>query len=121
MAKKKFDKKSFVIASLRKASYRWPARSEALNKSKTAPNTYTCNMCKDSFGRKDVRLDHIDPIVDPTTGFIGWDSYVERLFCEVDGFQVLCDTCHDSKTMTERELRKQYRKLRKDEDNDKKK
>ena len=29
-------------------------------------------------------------------------GFVERLFCEVDNLQVLCESCHDAKTKAER-------------------
>jgi hypothetical protein len=116
MAKKKtFSKKAFIIASLRKASYRWSPRTAAFTAARVSRGLYCCNLCKGEFSNKEVALDHVNPVVDPVEGFTTWDEYIKRMFCEVDGFQVLCDTCHTSKTMTERELRKQYRKLRKDE------
>lgn len=29
-------------------------------------------------------------------------GFVERLFCEIDGLQVLCNNCHDLKTKQEK-------------------
>ena len=50
-------------------------------------------------------MDHIDPVVNPETGFTTFDDYIERMFCGVAGFQVLCKSCHDAKTYLENQLR----------------
>jgi hypothetical protein len=44
--------------------------------------------------------------VDPVLGFQGWDTYVERLFVEQDGYRLLCKTCHAEVTQKQREVRK---------------
>lgn len=105
------SKKSFTIASLRRASYRWPARSQAANAAKVSRGVYTCNMCKQETRNKDKIVDHIAPVVDPVKGFIGFDDYVDRLFCDADGFQVLCKTCHAIKTKQENDLRKETKNV----------
>jgi hypothetical protein len=53
-----------------------------------------------------VQVDHINPVVDPAKGFINWDIYIDRIFCEVDKLQVLCRSCHKEKTAEEKLLRK---------------
>jgi hypothetical protein len=37
-------------------------------------------------------------------------DFIDRLFCDVDGFQVLCNSCHDAKTMMEDTLRAKFNK-----------
>ena len=54
---------------------------------------------------RNIAVDHIDPVVNPTTGFVSWDNLIERLFVEKDGLQLLCKACHDEKTSDERKLR----------------
>jgi hypothetical protein len=61
------------------------------------------------FGPKEVALDHIEPVIDPKVGFTTWDSYIERLFCEADSFQVLCHADHDQKTQIEDAMRMHYK------------
>lgn len=72
-------------------------------------------MCKETVpasvgtrGNKkpNVFVDHIEPVVNPETGFVSWDEYIERLFVEEDGLQVLCKECHDKKTKEEKERRR---------------
>jgi hypothetical protein len=58
---------------------------------------------------KNIVADHREPIV-PVTGFISYDSWIERCFIELEGFQALCHKCHSDKSSQEREQRKKYRK-----------
>ena len=99
--------KSFIISALRKASSRWGPKNEVLKLARTGRNQYTCAECgEEKLGRKDVAVDHIDPIVDPAVGFTSFDDWVERCFVEVGGYQVLCSPCHTSKSNTEKEIAK---------------
>jgi hypothetical protein len=104
-------KKSFAIASLRRASYRWVGRYSAFNGSKVGRNQYKCEMCPEDVvhGRKDVQLDHRIPIV-PVEGWDGFDNYIDRLFVEKEGFAVLCKPHHKEKTVKENAIRKENRK-----------
>jgi hypothetical protein len=44
--------------------------------------------------------------VDPKKGFVGWDVYIDRMFCEIENLQVLCKPCHKIKTDQEKLERK---------------
>jgi 5-methylcytosine-specific restriction endonuclease McrA len=110
MAKeKKYEPFGFAIAALRRASYRWPANSEALKKARIARNEYECAGCNNVFGRREIQKDHIEPVV-PTTGWDSFDSFIERLYCKVDGIAILCKKCHSVKTKAENELRRKNKK-----------
>ena len=58
---------------------------------------YQCNLCKSWFPEKEISVDHkieagqLNKLED-------LPGFVKRLFCEVDGLQVLCDECHQNKT-----------------------
>ncbi|NDD84110.1 hypothetical protein EBZ38_07530 [bacterium] len=106
----KQELKKFLVPVLRRASYRWKPRSEALKKARVDRGLYQCNSCKESFKQTDICLDHVFPVVNPKVGFIEWNSYIERMFPDIDGFQVLCKLCHDVKTKLEDEMRKIYNK-----------
>ncbi len=108
--KEEHDKelKSFVIATLRRASYRWYSRTEALKNARVSRGLYKCESCGAVEKKANVQLDHISPIV-PTTGWDTWDGFINRLFCEISGYQVLCSVCHTVKTRVEGELRKKNR------------
>jgi 5-methylcytosine-specific restriction endonuclease McrA len=104
--------KGFIINTLRRASYRWPPRNEALKLAKVDRNQYKCAHCTQIFGRKDVQIDHKIPVVS-LQGFTSWDDYVSKMFCDLDGFQILCTSCHDSKTLVENQERKANRPTKK--------
>jgi 5-methylcytosine-specific restriction endonuclease McrA len=104
-----FVLKSFLIAVLRRASYRYPSRSEALRAAKKAYNWYQCAQCRKEYVRKDVQVDHIQPLVDPASGFTSWDTFIARLFVGIEGLQVLCKPCHKIKTQAENAERRKYR------------
>jgi len=110
--KKLLTAKQFAILALRKSSYRWIPREEARRLAKIGRNQYKCSDCSKIFGRKDTKIDHINPVV-PVSGWVGFDSYVDRLYCETIGFQVLCKDCHSKKTKIENIERKRLRNLTK--------
>lgn len=97
--KVRLSKAQFVKNALRRASYKWPPRTESLRKARVGRGDYLCNLCKKIFKRKEVQVDHIIPVIDPLTGFNGFDEYVERLLCDEDNFQVICISCHKTKTL----------------------
>lgn len=120
MTKKTRPKKKFVfvlqaavLSALRRLSRRWPPYNEVLNRQKTEifiPSKkgkpmrrvkYTCEGCQVSVGRKECAVDHISPVVDPDTGFIDYQTFIDRLFCPVENLQVLCEACHGIKTKQE--------------------
>lgn len=122
--------KNRVINSLRRLTFSHPPRNQALNKMKVAAATFACEKCGDwyysgkseknlakieaEFPDKDIQVgkvyvDHIEPIV-PLTGWESWDSYIERMFCEKEGLQILCEECHDVKTRAEKKKRVDNRK-----------
>ena len=113
-------KKSFIVSTLRAGNRRWPPRYNTLNAAKTEKRInvstgrlaqhYKCAECLEEFPAKVVQVDHIKPVVDPKKGFISWDVFIDRMFCDEDNLQVLCKACHDKKTTKEREVKKNARK-----------
>ena len=105
---------SFIKGGLRSISNRWPPKFETLKEARTGRGEYLCagynkkaHKVSLTVNRKrNVFVDHIAPVVDPVEGFTTWDNLIERLFCEKDGFQVLCGECHSNKTKDERVIRK---------------
>lgn len=108
--------KSFVTSALRAASRRWPPKYKALKEAfagrKVNAKTgklamhYTCAACKKLYAATDVQVDHIKPVVDPKKGFVSWDVYINRMFCEIEDLQVMCKPCHKIKTDQEKLERK---------------
>jgi hypothetical protein len=85
---------------------------------------YRCNYCgllwfdkywfKTTTGKwrksSAVAIDHIDPAV-PVTGWVSWDSYIDRLFNSPT--QILCKNCHCLKTTIENTERAYVRRINK--------
>jgi len=100
---------SFIRSSLRQKSRWWKPIAQAKLKAKRVYKgplkrqkfEYQCAECSQWFPDKEVNVDHIIPAgtlrcANDLPGF------VERLFCEVDNLQVLCETCHNKKTQDEK-------------------
>ena len=110
--------RSFVTSTLRAGSRKWPPKYETLNAAKTEKEInkatkrlaqhYLCAMCEQEYTQKDVQVDHIKPVIDPKKGFVSWDTYIDRMFCEGKNLQVLCKVCHAEKTKLEKEISKKY-------------
>ncbi len=108
--------RSFVTSALRAASRRWPPKYKALKEAfvgrKTNKKTgklamhYKCAECKKQFVAADVQVDHVLPVVDPKVGFVSWDMFIDRIFCEIENLQVMCKPCHKVKTELEKAERK---------------
>jgi hypothetical protein len=113
---KVFNVKSFIINTLRRASYRWKPRGECQKNARISRGLYQCSKCKALVKNKQFVIDHIKPVIDIEHGFQTWDIFINNLFCDVSNFQLLCKPCSEAKTKVEVELRKYYRNLRKDLD-----
>lgn len=136
---KKYNLKTWMKGRLRKMSYQWPERTQAKSDARVERGLYKCAGCGHLFGYKDIKVDHIEPVV-PIENY---DEIVERLkedkellnllnikkddfnemfeilvifsrmFCKADQMQVLCDEDHDAKSWLEREFRKEAKKRKK--------
>lgn len=105
--------KPFIINLLRRGTFLWKPRGDKLKEARVARGLYKCEQCNNTFSSKEIKLDHIEPVVDVKLGFQTFDIYIDRMFCEKDGFQALCNSCHDGKTQVEKELRKTYKRVKK--------
>ena len=100
---------SFIRSALRQKSRFWKPITECKMKARRAykgPSKrqkfeYQCNSCKAWFPEKQINVDHIKP-AGSLNSSKDLPGFVERLFCEVDGLQVLCEKCHDKKTKADK-------------------
>lgn len=104
------------MSALRRASCRWAPKNTAKKKAKIRYGVYRCAICNGETKAKDVKLDHINPVVDPATGWVSYDSFISRLFVEADGYQVLCVGCHHELTQKQNKQRKDAKTYRAVED-----
>ena len=120
--------KGAIRGGLREVFHQWPRRKEVLERVRLVEPTltkkgipskrptvwYLCEQCNTKCKaqvakgnpKKYVRIwvDHIDPVV-PIGVDIGFDEYIQRLFCDPKNLQALCDKCHKDKTNKERSER----------------
>jgi len=82
-----------------------PMRTEAMRKARIGRGLYQCGHCNGTFKREGIQVDHIDPVIDPKVGFVNWDMYIQRLYCDFTLLQVLCRSCHKIKTDNENRRR----------------
>lgn len=111
--------RSFIKGALRSASNRWGPKFEVKKEARIERGVYLCAGYQrkphktpatlppkpGNSRRRQVAVDHIEPIVDPAVGFTTWDEVIDKMFCEKEGLQLLCPDCHDHKTADERKIR----------------
>lgn len=124
---KKYNANSAIRSALRRTFSRSPMVREVMHKvrrerpwfkndgSKAAkPRVeYLCAVCAEWHMGKDIQVDHQNPVVDPEIGFIDFDTFISRLFCDVNNLAVLCKTCHEIKTNKEKAIAKERRLIEK--------
>lgn len=99
-------RREFFLTQIRRVSFFWPPRNQVKQEAKVSRGYYRCAKCGDVFHYKQIQIDHIEPVI-AVTGWVDYNTYVARLFCGVDGMQVLCRGCHAKKTKKENQLRKE--------------
>lgn len=95
-------KPTLIRWALRKLWMTSPTRHQAVKSARISRGLYVCRECTRAFKISEVQVDHIVP-VGKTPGVRGagdvtWDEFMRRLFCPVEGLQVLCHGCHQAKT-----------------------
>lgn len=104
--KKAFNLQHWLVQKIRRISYQYPPRKDAIKKARVSRGKYKCASCLgENFGPKEIQLDHIEPVINPHEGFQNWDIYIGRLFVDIDGWQILCLPCHKVKTQRENIVR----------------
>jgi 5-methylcytosine-specific restriction endonuclease McrA len=101
---------SFIRSTLRQKSRWWKpitqckleARRTYTGPLKRQKFEYQCNTCKKWFPEKKINVDHIVGAGSLNCG-ADLEGFVERLFCEQDNLQVLCEDCHNKKTQLEKQ------------------
>lgn len=123
---KKFNKNSLIRGAIRRVFARSPVVREVLydgrrqvpkyNKdglrSKKDSVEYCCQVCNSWVSSTKISVDHILPVISVDEGFVDWNVFIDRLWCDKSNLQRICDRCHGAKTNKERleRLTKKYLK-----------
>jgi 5-methylcytosine-specific restriction endonuclease McrA len=101
---------SFIRSTLRQKSRWWKPITQCKMESrrpykgplKRQKFEYQCNSCKKWFPEKKINVDHIVGAGSLNCA-ADLPGFVDRLFCEQDNLQVLCEVCHNEKTQLEKQ------------------
>lgn len=102
---KPYNLKRNIVNKLREVYRSYPVRNQALKAALRPNSAYECAECKNLFTKNQVQVDHREPVVS-TDGFIDWNTYIERMFCPLEGMWVLCKPCHLKKSIVENAARR---------------
>lgn len=116
-----------IRKTLRRASLASPERLACKNEGKVDKALFSCESCKyyyyegksqnnlkllkKKYPRKvrqgKIQIDHIDPVVplNKKTADLSWNEFIERLFCDRNNLQRLCEKCHTKKSTQENKSR----------------
>jgi 5-methylcytosine-specific restriction endonuclease McrA len=120
--KREWSQQAAIYSALRRADRNSPmwrgtltkAKSEYFVLSKKGKQLrrvhFECANCHEKFSRKQINVDHIQPVVNPETGTTTLDGYVARLFVPIEARQVLCKPCHKAKSKIENRVRRMAKK-----------
>lgn len=105
---------SKIRSAIRNASKYWKPAMEALQRahrpytgtSKRIKHEYLCYGCKKWYQRTHVEINHITEC-GSLKSYDDIPEFLRRLFCEdVDGYNILCSTCHLVVTKQQKESKK---------------
>ena len=94
----------FLRSALRQASIRWPPKADAMRAARRPYDganprqkwEYLCADCGAWCMGKNVAAHHVEPC-GTLRSYSDLPAFVRREFCEVDGYEVLCQDCHKDK------------------------
>ena len=99
-----FSRSPLVVEMMRENRRKAPRYNKDGSRHKVDATEHLCNVCgqwKRSVKNSKVVIDHIEPVVDPTVGFVDMNTYFARLWCPRSGLQKICGDCHRQKTNAE--------------------
>jgi 5-methylcytosine-specific restriction endonuclease McrA len=74
-----------------------------------------CKLCATKTPTYLIVIDHIDPVVPIEMAFedMSVDVVIDRIWCEKNNLQFLCETCHNAKSKLENKARREFKKGKK--------
>lgn len=99
-----FSRSPVVISMMQENRRKAPRYNKDGSRHKVDAVEHLCNVCrqwKRSVKGSKVAIDHIEPVVDPEIGFVDFNTYFTRMWCDRSKLQKLCGDCHRKKTNEE--------------------
>ncbi len=105
-------KRNLILLVLRRGTYKWPPRNQALKDAKAGRNQYRCALCPPTklYANKDKELDHVNPVQRVDAVWDGLENVADRLYGDKGQWQVLCKPHHKEKSARENTLRAEARR-----------
>jgi 5-methylcytosine-specific restriction endonuclease McrA len=77
-----------------------------------------CAQCQKPEPKYLCAVDHVSPVIPINSSMeeLSIDEVVNRIWCEKNNLQVLCEECHTVKTKAENKERRQLKKLKKEKE-----
>lgn len=102
-----FARSPICIEILKEGKRYVPKYKKDGTRSKKDTVEYHCQVCdkwvKGSIkGKSNIAVDHIIPVIDEEGGFLDWNTFHTRLFCDKNNLQRICLPDHKVKTQAER-------------------
>jgi hypothetical protein len=123
---KQYPDKSIIKGALRRVFARSPMIKSVLTdsvhpfvKGPKGGKQYICANCSKTYAGNKVAVDHIYPVIPLhlTVHDLDYNEMVKRIFCDKSNLQVLCEGCHKDKTRSERIIRNESKKKRRELEN----
>lgn len=99
-----FSRSPIIVELMKENRRKAPRYTKKGSRHKVDATEHLCSVChewKRSTKNSKVVIDHIDPVVDPKTGFVDFNTYFERMWCDKSNLQKICGDCHRLKTNAE--------------------
>lgn len=99
-----FSRSPVVVEMMKENRRKVPRYNKDGSRHKIDANEHLCNVCgewKRSVKGSKVVIDHIQPVVDPKVGFVDFNTYFKRMWCDKSNLQKICGECHRKKTNEE--------------------
>ena len=74
-----------------------------------------CDVCRQPTPKWEAQCDHKEPVqkVTETEDELGFDVFLNRVWCDPSNLQKICRTCHQEKSRIENAERRKNKKARK--------
>lgn len=118
--------KNFIIQILRRGTYKWKAKYQALDRCKVKVEVinkdgsvskkyrvfWECELTGAICSSKDKVVDHINPVVplDWKENEWDWKVVIENMYCDETNLQVISKKAHKLKTNIENDIRRNFKK-----------